>query len=306
MISNLNGVIDSLSLDHKRGAAEIVEDIADLFYAIVKIGLEDSDSANQLFNRGIKRLARGQPSMAPVLNFLNRACLIKEQNGNWSELKELLSELRTATRSRFDAMAFRINDLPRVDGTLITYSNSSTVANIIIACHKFNWPRKVICSEGRPIMEGLVLAQRLTAADVPVTVYTDAALMSQIIDADAVWVGGDCLSQNGLVNKVGSRALAMLAKVQGIPFISLMSTDKLMTPQLMPFFHCLLQNPREVAADDADILNVVNEYYENIPLELVDYILTENGLSKPDDLLKSIQEQPISQMFQQLVQTNHL
>jgi len=305
LIANLNSVIDSLSLDHRRGAAEIVEDIIELFIAIARVGVKDPDSAEQLFVRGVKRLAHGQPSMAPVLNLLNRACLAREKSlDDWGELTISLSEIRTFRKAQLDAMMFRIDALPKAKETLITFSNSSTVAQIIIACRRYKWPKKVICGEGRPLMEGLVMAKKLTSANVPVTVYTDAALMSQIVDADAVWVGGDSLSCDGLVNKVGSRALSMLARMKGIPFTSLMGSDKVLPADLCPYFRCLPQNPREVADDYAEELDVVNEYYETIPLELVDYIFTEKGLSKPEDLLENIQLEPVSSTFRQLVRDN--
>ena len=305
MISNMNSLIDSISKDHQRGASEIVENIAELYIAITKIGLKEPEAADQLFSRGVRILARGQPTMAPVLNFLNKVCLARSRLGdNWSELAREITQLHEKGKSQLDAMLARIDELPRIDGVLMTFSNSSTAAQIIIACQHLNFPSKVICSEGRPVMEGLVMARRLTSNGVSVTVYTDAALMSKIIDVDAVWVGGDSLSHNGLVNKVGSRALAILAKAHNIPFISLMSSDKLMSPNLYPFFRCLPQNPREIASDDADELDVINEYYEQIPLDMVDYIFTEKGLSKPEELLEDIREEAVCEKFQQLVLDN--
>jgi len=305
LISNMNSLIDSISKDHRRGAAEIVENIAELYIAITKIGQKEPEAADQLFSRGVKILARSQPTMAPVLNFLNRVCLIRMRLGdNWKELTRAIKDLHEKGKSQIDAMLARIEELPRVDGVLMTFSNSSTAAQIIIACQNLNYPSKVICSEGRPVMEGLVMARRLTTGGVPVTVYTDAALMSKIDEVDAVWVGGDSLSHDGLVNKVGSRALAMLAKAHDIPFISLMSSYKLMSPSLYPFFRYLPQNPREIASDDADDLDVINEYYEQIPLNMIDYIFTEKGLSKPEELLEDIREEVVCDAFRQLVLDN--
>ena len=152
------------------------------------------------------------------------------------------------------------------------------------------------------MMEGLIMARKLRAAGVHVTLYTDAALMSRIIDVDAVWVGGDAYSQEGLVNKVGSRALAMLAKERRIPFISLMLSDKLLAPEMLPFLGFLTQNPREIAADEAEGLDVVNEYYETIPANLVSYIFTEQGLASPKKMLDFIQFEQVCPSFQRLVQ----
>jgi translation initiation factor 2B subunit (eIF-2B alpha/beta/delta family) len=144
------------------------------------------------------------------------------------------------------------------------------------------------------------MAKRLTATGVSVTVYTDAALMSHIVDADAVWIGGDALDDKGLVNKIGSLALAIMAKTLDIRFISFMGSDKLLSKDMNQFFHFLTQNPREVAMDYADELVVVNEYYEHIPLELVENVFTEKGLFRPADLLESCRQEKASELFKEL------
>jgi len=303
LIAHLNSLIDSLSLDHRRGAAEIVEDLAELFVTIARTGIEQPDEAECLFQRAVKRLAQGQPSMAPVLNILNRACLAMERLGdNWAELRKAFVELQERHRSQLDGMIARLDEVPKVKDTLLTFSNSSTVAGMIIALRERGWQGRVICGEGRPILEGLVMARKLTAADIPVTVYTDAALMSHVVDADAVWIGGDALYEKGLVNKIGSLALAIMAKTLDIRFISFMGSDKLLPNEMNQFFHFLPQNPREVAMDYAEELDVVNEYYEHIPLELVENVFTEKGLYRPADLLEASRKEKLSDLFRELAQ----
>jgi translation initiation factor 2B subunit (eIF-2B alpha/beta/delta family) len=301
LIAHINSLIDSLSHDHRRGAAEIVEDMAELFIAIAMTGVQEPDEADRLFRRAVKRLAQGQPSMAPVLNILNHICFEIERLGdNWAELKRAFTELQQKQKSQLEGMIARLDEVPKVKDTLLTFSNSSTVAGMIIASRERGWSGRVICGEGRPILEGLVMAKRLTAAGIPVTVYTDAALMSHIVDADAVWIGGDALDEKGLVNKIGSLALAIMAKTLDIRFISFMGSDKLLSKDMNQFFHFLTQNPREVAMDYADELVVVNEYYEHIPLELVENVFTEKGLFRPADLLESCRQEKASELFKEL------
>jgi len=147
----------------------------------------------------------------------------------------------------------------------------------------------------------VVLAKKLTAAGLDVTLFTDAALMSRVEEADAVWVGGDSLSRNGLVNKVGSRALALLCRYLNKPFLSLMASDKLLPTELIPYFYAIPQNPREIGADDADSLKIFNEYYEEIPATLVSGIFTESGIDSPEDIVSQIENEPLSPLFAQLV-----
>jgi len=48
-------------------------------------------------------------------------------------------------------------------------------------------------------------------------------------------------------------------------------------------------------------LNIHNEYYERIPLDLVSLIFTENGASRPEQLVEDIPEKPVSPLFERLV-----
>ncbi|MFH0764913.1 MAG: hypothetical protein V2A61_00685 [Calditrichota bacterium] len=301
MRSQLNSLIDVLSLDHRRGAAEIVEDAEVLFIEIARLGVKSPASAEPTFERAVRRLAGGQPSMAPVLNLLNRVCAVRElTDDDWPAFEAGIQSLTVTFRALLDRMEARVGEIPQARETLLTFSNSSTVTRMITACRRVGWPQRVIVGEGRPILEGIAMARKLTSAGIPVRLFTDAALMSRITEADAVWVGGDSLSRNGLVNKVGSRALAMLAKQRNIPFISLMASDKLLSPQMLPYFHLLKQNPREIAADDAEGLDVVNEYYETLPLDIVTHIFTEGGLSKPQKLVSQLETEPVCELFKSL------
>jgi translation initiation factor eIF-2B subunit delta len=304
VVEQLNTLIDTLSLDHRRGAAEIVRDAADLFISIAVVSEESPISSEHLFERAVKRLAKGQPTMAPVLNLLNRICLAKsEADDDWERFADLVRNLAGSRSDLIPSMANHLGELPAVTDTLIAFSNSSTVAALVTAAHtQLGWPRAVYCGEGRPVMEGLVMAHKLMAAGLEVTVFTDAALMSRIVEAQAVWIGGDSLSCNGLVNKVGSRALAMLAKFRGIPFVSMMGTDKFLSRGMTPYFGFLPQNPREIGADDAESLCVHNEYYETIPVDLISIVLTENGPADPARLVESIAEEPFSPLLASLLQ----
>ncbi|MFN3820687.1 MAG: hypothetical protein ACK4OO_00010 [bacterium] len=298
MLEHLNTLIDTLAHDHRRGAAEIVEDIGELFLKIAETGMEGESEAERLFFRAVKSLVKSQPSMAPVLNIVNRACLVYEScNRDWSEFQKRITALMNKRRETVQSMINHSDELPPAPRCLITYSNSSTVAALIAHRYKQGMIKSVLLSEARPVCEGLILAKKLVAEGVDVTLLTDAALMSHIGDADAVWVGGDYLGENGLVNKVGSYALAMLAERVGIPFISLIATDKVLSPQLRTFFKCLPQNPREVLGEEVKGMKVINEYYEEIPLSLVTWVFTEFGLKKPQEILQQSYDESVSELL---------
>ncbi len=302
MVEHLNGLIDSLALDHKRGAAEIVKDIAELFAGISELSVDYPEVAEQLFFRAVKCLAKGQPTMAPVLNLLNQACQIYESvSGDWDRFRSGIDGLIQKRAVSLSAILSHINELDSSLETLIIFSNSSTVAKVVIKCYEKGFPKRIYIGEGRPVMEGLIMAHKLTSAGLDVTILTDAALMSKVEEADAVWVGGDALRRDGLVNKMGSRALSALAKHYGKSFISFISSDKILSPAMEKYFKYLPQNPREIGAERSETLKIENFYYEVIPLENITNIFCERGLKNPIDIVKDISDENLSPLFINLV-----
>lgn len=83
----------------------------------------------------------------------------------------------------------------------------------------------VVVCESRPLCEGVTMAQRLAAAGLQVTLITDAQAGVFVEEADAVLLGADAVTPDGVVNKVGSRLLALAAKAAGVPMIAV--TDSL-------------------------------------------------------------------------------
>lgn len=83
----------------------------------------------------------------------------------------------------------------------------------------------VIVCESRPLCEGVVMAQRLAAAGLQVTLITDAQAGAFVEEADLVLLGADAVTPAGVVNKVGSKLLALAAKAAGVPVVAV--TDSL-------------------------------------------------------------------------------
>ena len=294
--------IAALAGDRRRGAAEIAGDLAALLVAVAELGRTSPAEAGAVFRRAVGSVVAGQASMAPVLNLANRACSIFEDcGGNWEAIRaQLLAAAEGRTRSR-DALIASAPALRSRTGKLLVYSYSSTVFDAILACRDGGWMERVLCSEGRPEGEGLTMAGRLAAAGIAVTLYTDAALLSHIRDAACVWVGGDALCGEGLVNKVGTRALGELAKLHSIPLFALLTGDKVLPPELLGY-HKLL--PQEAAAFGVALGNgieAVNEYFEFVPLELITAVLTENGLQSAEGVVAAASATRVSALFRDIV-----
>jgi methylthioribose-1-phosphate isomerase len=106
-------------------------------------------------------------------------------------------------------------------GALAT-AGYGTALGVIRAAHDAGKSVHVYVDETRPVLQGARLtAWELIKEGIPATLITDsmAAFLMQQGKIDLVIVGADRIAANGdIANKIGTYALAVLAKEHGIPF----------------------------------------------------------------------------------------
>ena len=219
-----------------------------------------------------RALALAQPMMAAVQNAMALAwshC----QNGTEpaAAVKDAIDAIEVAP----EGMAIAARKVLPGD-TVMTYSYSSTVSELLSRIK----PRRAIISEARPLGEGIRLARELRSAGIAVTFITEAQMALFVQEADAVVVGADTILPDGdLINKIGTRLLALAAKDAEVPFYSATETLKVAAPsEPMPFA------PEEGRAREITSvrwLEVRNVYYEATPGRLITGYITEEGLIKP-------------------------
>jgi methylthioribose-1-phosphate isomerase len=97
-----------------------------------------------------------------------------------------------------------------------------TALGVIYAKHAAGEPVEVLVTESRPLRQGARLTTwELAASGIDVQLLTDSAAAAALATrgVDAVIVGADRIAANGdTANKVGTRALALAAAHEGVPF----------------------------------------------------------------------------------------
>lgn len=236
---------------------------------------------------GIAGVARdlldARPDMAAVRNRVNRAMFEASQSG-WTPAaveQAANSVSRTAASADADAAAAAA-DL--VEGrSVATFSRSGTVIDAILS----GTPPSVAISESRPGREGIAVAEELADADMDVTLTPDAALPTLLSDYDVVLVGADSITPEGsIVNKVGTRALALAARAADVPFYAVCAADKISTEPTTPTG----QADPETLPDGADDIQVEAPLFDVTPTDLVSGIVTEDGILDGDDVQNRAQE----------------
>src|SRR5205085_6130330 len=107
------------------------------------------------------------------------------------------------------------------EGWIATLSASGAVKQAILAAHRAGRAPRVLACESRPLNEGRDLAAELAAAGVPVWFMVDAALPMLAAASTQVWLGADAVTERGVINKIGSFALALAAREHSVPVYAL-------------------------------------------------------------------------------------
>jgi methylthioribose-1-phosphate isomerase len=187
------------------------------------------------------------------------------------------------------------------DGGVLTHCNTGALATggvgTALGCivHAVRAGKRitVFADETRPLLQGARLtALELMRAQVPVTLITDSMaghFMSRGKIA-AVIVGADRITANGdVANKIGTYALAVLARYHGIPFYVAAPYStfdlSLQTGMEIPIEE---RNADEVrrplgAQFAPDLVPVANPAFDVTPAALVSALITERGvILQPD------------------------
>jgi translation initiation factor 2B subunit (eIF-2B alpha/beta/delta family) len=256
-------------------ALEVLRDRAGMLAAS---GSED-DAARARLASMAERLLEARPSMAALGNRIHRV-----MHGSLPDLDpatvatrahEALDEARQA-----DAGAARQAADAVAGERVLTLSRSGTVLD---ALRRADPAPEVVVAESRPAREGVGVAETLSAEGLDVTLITDAAaaLMLSGGAVDAVLVGADTVLPSGdVVNKTGTRAVAVAAARESVPVFAACAVDKISPTETS---HGEEGNPRAVYDGPAD-LDVRNPTFDVTPADLVTGVLTERGRLAPDEI----------------------
>ncbi len=225
-----------------------------------------------------------QPSMALVHQFAARALSVADTAVQRGERPaDLRSHLAAAALAEREDLAAAISGVAKTavktlgtrGGWIATLSASDTVRAALLEAHAQGREPRVLIGEGRPGCEGRTLAADLAAAGIPVWLVVDAALPLLLQQASAVWLGADAVTESGVVNKIGSYAVALAAREHSVPTWALAPRRKLL-PASTAALQIVELPPAEVWDAPAKGVQPRNVYFELVPLALLRGVVVED------------------------------
>ena len=221
------------------------------------------------------RLAKARPMMASVFNIANALLWFLEDHED-SEVSQWCDRMALSMkRANETAITKGAESLPE-SGRVLTHSNSSMVRDTLMSAKEMGKSLDIVCMEARPGQEGEVLARTLCEAGFHVELIVDAAMGLALEHVDVVMVGADGIGTFGLVHKVGTKPLALMAKETSRSLLCIATSYK-----CWPIGVSIPEEPpkkEEEIVERAGCIDGFNRYFDITPLEWIDRVVTGKGV----------------------------
>ena len=251
-------------------------------------------SASDRFESELTALCRAlmgaQPGMAPLFNLCNDVVRAAVEPGvvYHQGRPQPATPAQAATNAALRFYAFLAHHPRRIanemlpyihsGSLLLTHSSSATVLAALLRAHEAGKRFGVVCTESRPLNEGVHMARQLAEAGIGVEVIADAAAAMFIHGCYTLLIGADAITPDGVSNKVGTLGMALAARSAGVPVYCLAGSEK-----FMPAGAEVISEERDSAeiVPAAPNLQGFNIYFDQTPLELITKFFTEDGVLTP-------------------------
>jgi translation initiation factor 2B subunit (eIF-2B alpha/beta/delta family) len=248
--------LDTLINDNIHGASFLCRNILELFS-------EASNSLRKSEYRKLVNLLNGwRPPMGNLLNVIAEIEDSTEDPGA-NIVADIGIMLVDFERAYFKTIERAAAEILKYD-SIVTISNSGTVAESIRLAGKQGWQGTLLIGESRPALEGKKLVESLckSRGGYRIIYGSDNEIMTQVSTAGAVFVGADLVSDSFFINKTGTAAMASLISEFRKMFV---------VADLSKYFQVALEDlvidnypARELWPKHPTRVEVANHYFESI------------------------------------------
>lgn len=277
--------IAGLASDNLSGAAEILRRASAIFFLLSdELSHQPSlsiEEAHQSLRKTCITLARAQPDMSSLLRLSSEALSAARAEASGREaLKHAADAAREfveAASGWAHAAALRAANLIPDGSKLLTHSRSSTVLEALVEARRARKHFEVFATESRPLFEGRTLAAELSKEGIHVTLIADSAASLFIELADLIVTGADKITPENLVNKIGTKMIALSARERCLPIYAICDTSKFIAADYFADAIRDQRNAGQLWPDAPEGLVISNKYFEPTPLVYFTGVVTEGG-----------------------------
>ncbi len=248
--------------------------------------LERDHATVEEFERDLERnagaLKRANPSHASLFNAMQTVLVnVVDRKDSVAESKALLEAVtdRVVEDVRQGKSRAARQAAPTFEdgGTFLTHDFSSTVLEAIERAVGDGADLTAYVTEARPRFLGRKCARRLAALDgVEPHLLVDGAAGTFLAECDRVVIGMDCIVDDTLYNRIGTYPIVATAGHLDVPVTVVGSAAKIVDSGFA--FENELRPPGEVSLEPIENVTVENPAYDATPVDLVDEVITDNGV----------------------------
>jgi len=228
-------------------------------------------------------LERARPTAVVLHNCLE----ILKKRKSIKTIDYLIKRLETSTKK----VAKVGSKLVKEKYKIMTHCHSGEALAVLKNAWKKGKKFHVFATITEPLEQGAKTAKELSKLGIPLTLITDNAVSYFMKEVDCVIVGTDAIrlvEPKGIVNKIGTKNIALAAAREKKPFIVVGNTLKI---DRRKKFVIEERPAEEVYAElatkiDRKRIKVRNPAFDLVEFDLVSYIVNEKGIYTPQEFLK--------------------
>ena len=165
---------------------------------------------------------------------------------------------------------------------VMTHCHSSLVTGILLEAKKQGKNFKVINTETQPRLQGRKTAQKLLKAGIEVKHVVDSAMRWAVrhFQVDLILIGADSITSEGtIINKIGSRLLALVAHEEHVPFYVASPLLKYNPETNLGILEIIeMRDPMEIWENPPEGIEIINPAFETVSRRYIDGLITEAGI----------------------------
>ena len=166
--------------------------------------------------------------------------------------------------------------------TVFTHCHSSLVTAILLEAKNQDKSFKVINTETQPRLQGRKTSQKLLRAGIEVIHVVDSAMRWAVkhYQVDIIIIGADSITSEGtIINKIGSRLLALVAHEEHVPFYVASPLLKYNPETNLGILETIeMRDPQEIWENPPEGIKILNPAFETVSRRYIDGLITEAGI----------------------------
>ncbi|MHA1438903.1 MAG: translation initiation factor eIF-2B [Promethearchaeota archaeon] len=232
-----------------------------------------------------------EPAMRNGLNYILKKLKKQKHDISRNHILELIDHYKNKYKMLIENSKKKIAEIgarriPRIqseeDFIIMTHCHSSVVTGILLEAKKQGKKFKVINTETQPRLQGRKTALELLEADIPVIHVVDSAMRWAVnhFEVNLILIGADSITSEGTVlNKIGSRLLALVAHEEHVPFYVATPLLKYNPETSFGIIEVIeMRETSEVWENPPDKLEILNPAFETVSRRYIDGLITEAGI----------------------------